>query len=141
MIQKKYLDPTDNKELFKRKSSIINPNRKFEEFTIFTNGIRGYVHKTNKKGILITEGYIDLITNNNFIKINEYKYFFLFKPKIPNGFRLITKDNKIIFIYTGFMGREYHLVKKALKKCLDEKWDNIFDNKTLIKEDVFNIHK
>jgi hypothetical protein len=126
--------------LFERKTTILNPNRKFEGFAIYTNGIHGYYHKTDKSGNIIHDGNIYFNSKNSFVKVNEYNYYVLSKPKTPNGYRLITNDQKIIFIYTGFLGKEYNLVLKALKECFIDIWDKILDNKILNNDEVFNLH-
>ena len=85
--------------LFQRKTTILNPHKELDYVIIYSNGINAYFHLTNgKQYISRGEGNIEFVPKDDIICIYEYKFIILKEPKIPTGFHLETKDDKICII-------------------------------------------
>jgi len=138
-LKKEYPELKVGKTLFKRKSTILNPNKEFWDVTIYPNGIKVYCHQTDKDGYLKREGgKIELLPKNEIKKIYRYNYLNR-NLKKPTGFHLETNDNKICFIKLGFMAKNYKTILKALKACFEEEWKKIFNSKILIDKEALHL--
>jgi hypothetical protein len=137
----------NKKILFRRKPSFIDPNSEFHDVTINTIGIRAWFHDTGANGRIapvtygLSGGNLEFVPKDDIVRIHEYKFHFIKEPKIPTGFHLETKDNKICIIKSGFRGKYYNAILEALKECFGKKWNEIYSNRILIEMEVVRLQK
>lgn len=124
--------------LFKRTpSAYFNPKRELRYVIIYDDGIESAFYALGKeKSIFGVPRKIEYISKYDIAKIYSYYVRILGILKYPTGFQVQTKNNKICIIGTGGTKKRYLTIYNALKKCIGDKWDEVYNERILTDKEA-----